>query len=615
MHIGTFYIKIVVIITSFLLLSGFLFAQKTLDHELFLERIKHSSDNIYKECIKEYDTFLDKFPNDVSVLIEKCKFIQYAQYDENEYNNPNQAAFDCCSADIINRFPTHPEVLLFQTTYLWGDELEEIFKTAEKSTKENPEKWDNTNLAALFKTMADYYYYEFDSKQALIYIEKAISKDEQYKFSLEYVNILMESNKNEEALSILISIPDTEKEIWHFIQKANLFLELKAYSNALDIYNQIEQMDSTYINNANLATTLEGIGQYELARKYLTADTSNYYKREALLRLLTHDLKYQDGSICISSYNAFRDLGYSSDPIGFYRIKLFLLHPTQSWKFRDLLGVVSLLVILAILIIIPYIWILPVYFVGKRFKFLSPKNVYESHWNLKRFWFVSIGFLFASLFAYIVEPEIFYSIFNFSEYNYEIDTTLENKGYELLVFIIIMALCGLMAMYKVNAKVLLSDSYSIGKSILIALGIFFAYKMVSGIYILFGAKVFDISIDEIATISKIVFMSKHDIEALVSIMGKGGCILLVCFLVPIYEEIIFRGVILDSCQRNINFNMANIFQALLFAIIHDSLFLFPVFFLFGILVGILRKKSGGLLPCIVFHALNNAIALMVIFTG
>ena len=601
-------IKILAAITFSLFFSECLFGQNTLDHMQFIEKIKHSSDTIYKECIKEYDAYLDKFPDDVSVLIEKCKFIQNAQYDENDYSNPNQAEFDSCSTDILNRFPAHPEVLLFQTTFLWGDEKEVVFKNAEKSIENNPKKWNNKNLATLYKTMADYYY-ESDYKQALFYIEKAILNDEHCRFSLEYARILLGLDKKNEALSVLNAIPDTT-DIWQLVQKADLLLELKDYSNALKIYNQVEQLDSTYINNADFASTLEGIGQYELARKYLVADTSkSYNKKNALIRLLNHDIKYQDGSKSIASYNALRDLGYSSDPIVFYRLKVFFSHPTQPWGLRDLLGIISLLALLAILIIIPYVWILPVYFVGKRFKFLSPKNAYESNWTLKAFWFVSIGYLFASLFACIIEPGELYSIFNNSYYA---GMSSENRGFEVLVFTIIMALFGLMAMYKVNPKVLLSSSWSIGKSILTGVGIFFLFKLISGIYISFGTKVFDVSIDDIANIPKILLATKQEIGAVISTFGKGSSILLLGFLIPIYEEIIFRGVILDACQRHINFNAANIFQALLFAAVHGSLFMLPVFFLFGILAGVARKKSGGLLPCIVFHILNNTIAILII---
>lgn len=610
MRITKFDIKVLVLITISLFFLEFLFGQKTLDHIHFLERIKHSSDNIYKECIKEYDLYLEKFPDDVSVLIEKCKFIQYAQYDEDEYINPNQDAFDSCSADLILRFPSHPEVFIFQTTFFWGDEKMEVFKNAEKSIEDNPEKWSKSILAELYEVMANYYYTENEYNKAFFYMDKAISNDKQYQYSLEFARILLGLKRNEEALSVLIAIPDTTKNVWQLVQKADMLLELKEFSNALKIYKLVEQLDSTYINNVDFASTLEGFGEYELARAYLTADTSSIYgKKEALIRLLHHDIKYQDGSKSIASYNALRDLGYLSDPFSLYRLKLFFSHPTQPWKFRDLLGILSLLALLAILIIIPYIWILPIYFLGKRYKLLSPNNAYESNWTLKAFWFVSIGYLLASLFVCLIDPAELYS--KFDDFYYE-GISVENLGFQVLVFIIIMALFGLLAMYRVNPQILLSNTWSIGKSILTGVVIFILFKLFSGFYILFGTKVFEVSIDDIANFPKILLSSRQDIEALISTFSKSSSLLLIGFLVPIYEEIIFRGVILDSCQRYINFNAANIFQSLLFAAVHGSLFLFPLFFLFGILAGVARKKSGGLLPCIVFHILNNVIAILVI---
>ncbi len=605
-------ILLIIIILSFPF--GYLLAQKAFDHEIFLERLRHSSDTIYIDCIKAYDMYLDEFPDDVSVLIEKCKFIQLAQYDEYEDYNPHQAEFDSCVNILTNRFPTHPEVLLFQTTYLWGEDLEEVFKNAEQAIKNNPEEWNPTSLATLYKTMADQYYYDDDYRQALVCMEKAISNDVQYGASLEYARILLKLGKKEEALNALVSNQDTTKEMWQLTQKADLFLELKAYTNALDIYQQIAQIDSTYNNNSNIASTLDGIGQYELAREYLVADTSRSWNKSGALRnLLKHDLKYQDGATCITTYNEFRDLGYLSDPLGFYRLKLFLSHPFQPWKFRDLLGLISLQIALLMLIIMPYVWILPVYFVGHHWNFLSHKKSYESLWGLKTFWFVSVGYLIASFFACMVEPEILYSVVNSSYFNYDTDMTPESRGFEFLVFIMIMALFALAAMYKVNPKILWTNSWSVGKSVLVGIGIFIIFKLLSAFYIQLGVRKFDVSIENLANIPNILLASRQDIEAIISTFGKGTGLLLIGLLAPIYEEIIFRGVILDSCQRYTNFNMANVFQALLFALVHMSWFLAPVFFLFGILTGILRKKSESLFPGIVFHVVNNILALIVIF--
>lgn len=147
-------------------------------------------------------------------------------------------------------------------------------------------------------------------------------------------------------------------------------------------------------------------------------------------------------------------------------------------------------------------------------------------------------------------------------------------------------------MYKVSPKILLSNSWSIKKSILMGVGIFVVFRLVTGIYLYWGVKN---NWGDLATIPNILLASRQEIDAIINTSGKGISLLLIGLLVPIYEEIIFRGVILDSCQRYLNFNIANIVQALLFAVLHMSWLLLPVFFLFGILTGLMRKKADGLL--------------------
>ncbi len=590
---------------------GILFGEKTLDHELFLEKIKHAGDHVYQECIREYDAYLDKHPENVSVFVEKCKFLQLAQYDEYEDSNPHQAAFDSCVRVLSERFPTHPEVILFRISYLWGDELYEVFDNAEKAVEEHPDEWSNANLAALYGAMADHYYYDGDYIRALACMEKAIARDAQYAASLEYARILIELNRKDDALKALKSNRDTTTVQGRLIQKANMLLKLEAYSDALDIYNQIARTDSTFIN-AEVASTLEGLGQYESARKYLVADTSRLWDKEsALLSLLKHDLKYQSGADCIATYNKFRDSGYATDPIGFYRLKLFFAHPSQPWKFRDLAGMLSLLLALAVLIVIPYLWILPVYFVGRHWNFPARPKPYESLWGLKMFWFVSVGYLFATLFACLPDPETLYSAFDSSHLGHEI--SVENKGREMLIFIIVMALFGFAAMYKVNLSVLLSKLWSRRRSIAVGAAALILYKLISVLYLQTGIRKFGFSIEDLANVPNIFLTSRQDIEAVITTFGNGAGILLIGLLVPVYEEIIFRGVVLDSCQRYTNFRIANIFQASVFAFLHLSWVLFPMYLLFGMATGIMRKRSGGLLPGIVFHALNNLLALVALF--
>ena len=600
---------------SFLILilfwpAGYLFSQVKLDHEVFIEKIRHSNDNIYQECIKEYNTYLGEFPDDIAVLIEKCKFIQLAQYDaENEYN-PNQQEFDSCTADLAKRFTSNPKVLLFQTTYSWSEQLEEVFEKANKSIEENRELWSKEDLALMYKSMSEHYYNDSDYTSALKYIAKAISNDEAYKSSIDYASILIELDRKMEAIEVLTANMDSSA--WELSRKAELFLKIKAYPQALATYDRLREVDSTYVDNAELASTFEGIGQYDLARKCLVSDTSVFWqKEEALHALFIHDLKFQDGAQCAASYNAFRDLGYLYDPLGFYRLKLFFSHPLESWRFRDVLAILALILVLVLFIIAPYILILPVYFAGYRFSRVANKNPFDTPWGLKMFWLVCTGYLFASLFSCFGAPETLISIFN-SELG-DLELTEGQMGLQSLLFMVIMAVFGFAALYKVKYNVLLSTRWSVGNSIWTGIWLFVVYKIVTGVYIQIGVKSFGISFDEVASIQNILLASREIIEAIIATYGKGASFLLIGLIVPFYEEVIFRGVILSSCQRYINFNLANVFQAVLFSLVHQSLFLFPVFFIFGMMAGILRKRSGGLLSGMVLHSANNILVMLILF--
>jgi uncharacterized protein len=87
---------------------------------------------------------------------------------------------------------------------------------------------------------------------------------------------------------------------------------------------------------------------------------------------------------------------------------------------------------------------------------------------------------------------------------------------------------------------------------------------------------------------------------------------IVALIVPFYEEMIFRGIILSACEKHLNFLWANAIQALLFTAVHYDWSFFIFYFSFGLLAGILRNRSMGLASSIIFHGINNAIAFIAL---
>jgi sodium transport system permease protein len=83
-------------------------------------------------------------------------------------------------------------------------------------------------------------------------------------------------------------------------------------------------------------------------------------------------------------------------------------------------------------------------------------------------------------------------------------------------------------------------------------------------------------------------------------------------LPAICEELAFRGFILSGLEREHRTRSAILLSALMFGFLHVLLSLFQQLFnatLLGIVLGLLAVRSGSLLPGLIFHFLNNAIAV------
>jgi membrane protease YdiL (CAAX protease family) len=90
--------------------------------------------------------------------------------------------------------------------------------------------------------------------------------------------------------------------------------------------------------------------------------------------------------------------------------------------------------------------------------------------------------------------------------------------------------------------------------------------------------------------------------------------LLVCVAAPIAEELFFRGFCFTALRRWIGVAGGAIATGVIFGAIHagsaDAVFRVPLG-VFGALLCLLYHRTGSLIPSIVLHALNNALALGV----
>ncbi len=604
---------------NLILLFGFLFvtfdqacAQKlssnSYDHEIYSALLDSSEQQKYDSIVAEYRALILEEPNNALIHIEYCKFINIAMYDSYNEENPNQAAYETCFAELQERYPNHPGVLLHLINTTWGEKRERAIDNA-YSAFDNSADWSDEQKGILFYQMANKNYENDKPNTALAEIEKAEPYKQDLQLALLKARIQNELGEKENAISTLVENDFPDSEVYQLYSKASLLFELDAFDEAALAYNAVTEKDSSYVGNGTLAKTFEQTGKYELARSYFLKDTSNQWNKLENLRLLfAHDLKHQEDSLAVQSYQEYRDEGgFYADPFGAYRLRLFLKAPFRGMRIRDLGTMFVLLLFLSFLILFPLSFILPIHTYGHRwnadFLHKHPKTV----WGLKSFWLVGAGYFIATFVSEWQYPE---SLNSYLIENSFIGFEESELAFSSVVFMIVVAIFTAFAMYRTPLKIYGPGIASIGGAIGKGLGYFLVFTFLKGIYLRWGFWAFDMTLEDMYWANPIA-AGREDIVSVINTYGKYFGFALMAICVPIYEEIMFRGIILNSSQRYLGFYFANCVQAILFAIIHGSVFLLPVFFLFGLLAGSLYKETKGLLACMAFHIFNNSGALLM----
>ncbi len=78
-------------------------------------------------------------------------------------------------------------------------------------------------------------------------------------------------------------------------------------------------------------------------------------------------------------------------------------------------------------------------------------------------------------------------------------------------------------------------------------------------------------------------------------------------LAPLFEELFFRGLILNALKQASNGFIAALISSLLFAMIHWSVPDFLSLFIIGMIYSALTLKSKSILPAILAHSTHNAL--------
>ena len=83
-------------------------------------------------------------------------------------------------------------------------------------------------------------------------------------------------------------------------------------------------------------------------------------------------------------------------------------------------------------------------------------------------------------------------------------------------------------------------------------------------------------------------------------------------IAPICEEVFFRGYLFGGLLRGMNVWLATIVSALLFTLVHGDIGSAVPLLIIGLILPILRWRTGSLWPGVALHTVNNLIAALAV---
>ena len=107
----------------------------------------------------------------------------------------------------------------------------------------------------------------------------------------------------------------------------------------------------------------------------------------------------------------------------------------------------------------------------------------------------------------------------------------------------------------------------------------------------------------------LMLFPKEEYQNVTDMVGLGGwAILSVVVCAPVLEEILFRGLIFESCKERFGSGAAVLVSALLFGLVHGVPVQIINAFVVGLIFGYVYLRTGSLLSVILLHVVNNGIA-------
>jgi hypothetical protein len=286
-------------------------------------------------------------------------------------------------------------------------------------------------------------------------------------------------------------------------------------------------------------------------------------------------------------------MGYDADPLSADRIALFLRYPTAPWSGSDLVGIVLLILVMAGCFVVPYAWVLPIHYASQRWARPRELALPTFPWTLRHAWLGTSAYLLCVVIALVSVGGV----------NAYLDDVAPPDQVARLVLTsgILLGIGTFVVAGRAWIRLTVRGSEGLGTRLFIAGSAFFLFVIVAiAVRALWGAQ-WDFTSGAIVD---------PRIVALIDTYGWTLTFFLICLFVPVYEEVLFRGVLLSALDKRMPFWLANLLQAGAFGAMHFDASKFVQLAALALVIGWVTRRTQSLLPAMLMHAANNMLALM-----
>ncbi|MBU6951759.1 type II CAAX prenyl endopeptidase Rce1 family protein [Hahella sp. HN01] len=538
-------------------------------------------------------------------LIALCQFIENATYLEDLYIEPAEEDYSKCLDELSSRYSSEPVTQLYLLESEYGESL---LDKAVELNRIALEDWDATDIAKLYEQLAYSLRYDKEYKaQSVVYAVSAFQKKPSVRLAEVIVDYYAKNNEVEHAKLFaekIIPMSFSEEERTLAIK---IFVKAGLLEEAAKIFSILDEEKRGNLHTLSHARLLAHLKESAALRELMQEklDSAYHSKSPELSAIwLDYEVESGDEENAVKAYRAFAVGHYSRDPFLLYWFDLATKYPgaaAQLFVENPQVLLYSLCRYLA-LALAPLCIFLPVHYIGlwrmRRNKFLnSPNEPIFSGWGLAQAWLLLGLVLVVSSVLY----EYFYP--GATSQKNVMQAPSGNGPNYMVIFVLVM----FVSVICVTGRTLRRGIFHSYRHVL--LGIVTPLALAVGL--LFMTPILCLPDLKLIVIADVDDYIKSTYEA----YGLAVSLLLFGVMVPIYEEILCRGVILNATQRYVGFWFANIIQAAIFMSMHSNQSLYPYYFVLGFIAAILYRYIGGLYAPILMHMAVNFIAVTTLVFG